>query len=154
MTAALTLAQFKARTVMPTADVDELDTQYPDFWAAQIALAQAWVDGKLKKRYAVPFASPAPEIYLGWLTALVTFAGYQRRGWNPAGAENQLVIDAAKAAKDEVKEAADSRDGLFELPLRESEPATSGVVAGGPLGYSEQSPWDWTDRQTEAVRGS
>ena len=153
MTAALTLAEFKARTVMPTADVNELEAQTPGFWATQIVAAQAWIDARLKKRYAVPFAAPAPEIYLGWITTLVTYTGYQRRGWNPSSAENQLIVDAVKAAKEEIKEASDSNEGLFELPLRQSDPTTSGVVSGGPLGYAEQSPWDWTDRQVEAVRG-
>lgn len=153
MTAAITVAEFAARTVMPSEDVDRLETQYAGFLDAQIASAQAWIDARLSKRYAIPFASPVPEVYLGWIVALVTLQAYQRRGWNPTSAENTLVIEAVKQAKDEIKEAADSATGLYELPLRQDRPGVSGVTYGGPLGYSEASPWDWTDRQIETVRG-
>jgi len=46
----------------------------------------------------------------------------------------------------ELKEAADSKDGLFDLPLRADTTAT-GVSKGGPRGYSEASPYTNLDRQ-------
>ena len=155
MTAALTVAEFKLRTSMPTNYVDELAaTEGEDFWPKQIMQAQEWIDARLAKRYALPFLAPVPGIYLGWITVLATLAGYIRRGFDPTAKQNELFVTAVTDAKKEIAEAADSSVGLFELPLRADKPGTSGVVAGGPLGYSEQSPWDWTDRQIEAVRGS
>ncbi len=50
-----------------------------------------------------------------------------------------------------MKEAADSAEGLFELPLR-ADLETSGVSKGGPLGYTEASPYRWTDRQADDGR--
>lgn len=136
---------------MPAEDIARLETQYPGFLDAQIALVQGWLESRLRKRYAIPFVAPIPEVYLGWLVALVTLAAYQRRGWNPSSAENQLITAAADTARAEVKEAADGTAGLFELPLRQDAP-TGAVTDGGPLGYAEASPYTWTDRQIEAVR--
>jgi hypothetical protein len=86
-------------------------------------------------------APPVPEIILDWLATLVTYDAYRKRGANfqdPAMA--QLVDDVARVAE-EVKEAADSKDGLFDLPV--SEDLDSAVTTGGVLGYSEQSPYSW-----------
>lgn len=149
----LTLAQFKARSVMPAEDVDRLETQYAGFVAQQLASYQAWIEGRLRKRYAIPFdAASPPETARAWLTALVTVAAYQRRGWNPASAENELIIQAAATAREEIKEAADSDVGLFDLPRREDAAEGSGVERGGPFGYSEASPYVWTTGQAEAGR--
>jgi hypothetical protein len=154
VTAALTLDEFKLRTVMPSGYVDELVmSEGPNFWPAQFAAAQEWIDARLAKRYALPFAAPVPGVYLGWITVFATLAGYQRRGWDPSAKQNELVVKAVDDAKKEISEAADSAGGLFELPLRADTPGASGVAVGGPLGYAEASPYDWTDRQIEAVRG-
>lgn len=136
---------------MPAEDARALDAKYPGFFDAQIAIAQSWIEARLRKRYAVPFASPMPEAFLGWIVALVTLAAYLRRGWNPKAEDNALVSDAATSARTEVKEAADSKDGLFDLPLRADAPDTSAISKGGPLGYSEQSPYTWTDLQRNEV---
>lgn len=97
--------------------------------------------------YTAPTA--VPEAILGWLTALVTLDAYQRRGANPQDPQMVLVVDAATAALAELKEAADSKDGLFDLPVNEA--ADSAVTTGGPLGYSETSPFVW--RRVEAELG-
>jgi len=137
---------------MPTESVNRLELQARGFIDQQIAMAQSWIETRLRKRYAIPFAAPYPEIYLGWITAIVTLAAYQRRGWNPSGAENELIIKAADDARAEVKEAADSKDGMFELPLRHDAPAGA-VTQGGPMAYSEVAPYTWIDRQAEVARG-
>jgi hypothetical protein len=143
----LDIPALKLRSTMPTEDIDLLNTRYAGFVAAQLATIQAWIESRLRKRYAVPFAAPVPEIALNWLAAIVTLAMYQRRGWQSTGAENEIIIKAADDARAEIKEAADSQAGLFDLPLREDAPTTSGIVFGGPLGYSEQSPYRWADLQ-------
>jgi hypothetical protein len=108
--------------------------------------------GRLRKRYAVPFASPVPVIAISWLTHITTVDAFQKRGWNPSDAESKQILDAATEAFAEIKEAADSETGLFDLPLRE-DTTESGIVHGGPQVYSEASPYDWLDTQAEAVRG-
>jgi hypothetical protein len=152
-TAWIDLDGFKTRTVMPPEDVDRLDTQYPGFVAQRIATNQAMIETRLAKRYSIPFVAPVPEAAVRWLVDLTTVDVYQRRGWQAsAQAENQALLDAATTAKAEIKEAADSNEGLFDLPLRADLPSTSGVSKGGPFGYSEASPYAWTDCQIEAVR--
>lgn len=150
----LDLTGFKLRSTMPPEDVDRLETQYAGYAAQRLASNQAMIGARLRKRYALPFVSPFPEAAVRWLVDVTTLDLYQRRGWQAsAQSENQLIVDAAKTAKDEIKEAADSKDGLFDLPLLDSAPDASGIVKGGPLGYSEASPYTWTDRQIEAVQG-
>lgn len=148
-----TVEDFRTRTVMPSGDVDELEARDPGFLAARLVRELSWIHSVLKKRYAVPFAEPIPEIVLGWLTDLVTHAAYQRRGYNPGSAQDGEFKEAAERARAEIKEAADSDKGLFDLPLREDGPSASGISKGGPLGYAEQSPYTWTDRQAEVARG-
>lgn len=147
----LDLAAFKTRTVMPSAFVDEIEAALPGWTDTQLTMAQGWIDARLRKRYAVPFVAPVPEIVLGWLTSIVTWSAWQRRGYDP---EDQSIVQAkddALAARNEVKEAADAVTGLFDLPLRQDTTAT-GVVRTGPYGYSEQSPYVWTDPQMTTGR--
>lgn len=124
------------------------------WWAfieAQLIAETAKMNSRLAKRYAVPFdASSVPAIMTSWLAAIVTPLVYRKRGIDPTD-EQIVALDAtAKDARDEIKEAADSDVGLFEIPLRVDN-ATSGVVNGGPYGYSEASPYCWTDVQRKAV---
>jgi hypothetical protein len=149
---ALTVAQFKLRSVMPAEDVDRLEVQYPGYLDAVIADIADEIDRQLTKRYALPFTSgEEPRIYLRWISLMVTAEAYQRRGWNPASVENQLIVEGAATARTQVKEAANAVDGLFELPLRASEPAGSNVTKGAPFGYAEAGPYTWTDNQREDV---
>lgn len=95
-------------------------------------------------------ATPVPEIVLGWLTTLVTYDLYRKRGVNPQDPQIELLVAEMNTVLDEIKEAADSKDGLFDLPTSEDE--NSAVTTGGPLGTSQTSPYVWTDIQ--AVIGS
>jgi hypothetical protein len=149
---ALDLEEFKARTVMPAEDVDDLERSYDGFIARRLVIATSRIYTRLRKRYAVPFATPVPEIVLGWIVAIVTVEAYQKRGWNPSDEQSQQILEAATTALAEVKEAADSNEGLFDLPLRQDTTA-EGISKGGPFFYSESSPFDWLDVQREAVRG-
>lgn len=137
---------------MPSEDVDELEARRPGFIAQRLEIGTSRINGRLRKRYAAPFASPVPEIVLGWLDAVVTLEAYIARGWNPSDEQSKQISDAAAQAFADLKEAADSEIGLFDLPLREDTTA-EGISRGGPLGYSESDPYTWTDLQREAARG-
>jgi hypothetical protein len=91
--------------------------------------------------YSAP--TPVPETILGWIVALVTMDLYRKRGVNPQDPTIETVREEAIRALAELKEAADSKDGLFDLPVNEN--ADSAITTGGPLGYAEQSPYTWTD---------
>jgi hypothetical protein len=152
MAAYLTLAQFRLRTVMPGGDVDAIEAAAPGFLLQLLEDETEWLKARLRKRYAVEsFDASPPAIVLRWLVKMVTPQAYEKRGWNPSSEQDKAILDAGDAARAEVKEAADSEVGLFDLPLRQ-DAAGSGISKGGPFGYAEASPYTWTDRQAEAVR--
>lgn len=93
---------------------------------------------------------PVPETVLQWLTILVTWDCYTKRGRNP---QDPLIVDLRDdrvRVLAEIKEAADSKDGLYDLPV--SEDRDTAITTGSPLGYSEQSPYAWIDRQVASLQ--
>lgn len=142
----LTVEQFRARALMHPGDVDTLD---PAFVLQALDDASGWIDDRLRKRYAVPFASPVPVTILRWVAHLAAADCYLRRGADPADAAVARFFDFADRARAEVKEAADSAEGLFDLPLKADTPGISGVTQGGPFGYSETDPYAWLDVQRD-----
>jgi hypothetical protein len=148
----LTVAEFRTRTVMPGEDVDLLEAACPGFLAANLEDVTSWIDSRLRKRYAVPFAAPVPNIVLRWLTKIVTLEAYKRRGFNGTSEQDREIIADRDKAEAEVKEAADSSEGKFDLPLRQDLQTSSAISQGGPFGYSEAGPYSWMDRQVEEVR--
>lgn len=149
MAAYLDLPGFRLRTLLPAADVDELEMTSPGWIATRIAVNQGWIDARLNMHYAVPFGPSVPEVVLGWLEAMTTLDAYLKRGYNPGSAQDGEIKERATTARAEVKEAADAKDGLFDLPLRESDHSADAVTKAGPLGYSEASPYVAFDQQIE-----
>jgi phage gp36-like protein len=135
---------------MPAADVDLIESAYPGTFA-QLALSVSRIfDARLAKRYATPFASPYPEALRMHVANVVVWHLWRKRGFNPSSEQDALVTAEKEAAEAWLKEAADSKDGLVELPLRENA-TTSGVIAAFPLGSSDASPYTWIDTQAEAL---
>jgi hypothetical protein len=145
------LDQFKSLTVMPVDYVTSLETKSSGWILAQCALISEKINARLRKRYAVPFTSPYPDIVIGWVVAIVTARGYVKRGANPSDQDTSEIFKQAEEAVQEIKEAADSQNGLFDLPLR-SNTTSTGISRGGPLGYSEQSPYRWWNVQANTGR--
>jgi len=145
MAAYMTLMEFKDRTVAPVEYVDEVEARQAGWTLKQIDFWGRWIDSRLAKRYATPFIVPFPEVIFNWLTRIVTWELYLKRGIDPTDAQNEQIKERADGALAEVKEAADSKDGLFELPVRVlSGVDDEGVIKGGPLGYTEVSPYTWS----------
>jgi hypothetical protein len=144
----LDLAGFKLKTAMPDEDVDAVEASKTGYVESLLAEWQSRMDSVLRKRYAVPFVTPVPEVVKGWLARLVTPFVYRRRGVNPSDSQIEDIKEDAKAAWDEIMQAANSETGLYDLPLAENQ-QSSAVVYGGPLGYAEVSPWRWTEIQRE-----
>ncbi len=138
---------------MPGADVDALEQGEPGFLDETIADELAHIESRLTKRYVTPFSEVSPpRAVLRWLTRIVTLKAYEKRGFNPTSAQDQLIVDAATKAEADIIEAANSETGLFDLPLRQDAPGASGVSKGGPFGYSEQSPYVSSSKQRHAAR--
>jgi phage gp36-like protein len=146
MASYLTLADFRAISLMPSTDVDELEARAPGFLEAQIELASADIDARLRKRYAAPFASPYPVKVRAWCARLVTRVAFLKRGIDPTDPQWAAYDADATKAEAELLEAANAETGLFDLPLR-ADTTASGLTAPRPLGYSEASPYVWTDVQ-------
>jgi hypothetical protein len=110
---------------------------------------------RLRKRYAVPFTAPYPEVARGWIADLVTPLVYRRKGVDPSDEQIASADALAQTARDEIKEAADSAEGLFDLPIRQDS-IDSGLstAVGGPLSYSEPDAYKWTDVQRDALEAS
>ncbi len=151
MPAYLSLADFKLRTVMPSGDVDAVEADTPGYTLARLTAQSAWIDARLRKRYAAPFVQPYPETILDWLTKIVTLEMYKKRGADPADQSIVDIKEDAVTAKAEIKEAADSEVGLFDLPLDDTIGATA-IAHANPLSYSEAGPYEWPIRQAEAAR--
>jgi hypothetical protein len=147
----LSIDEFKVRSAMPAEDIDLVVAGVggEDFVNATLEDWSGEINDRLRKRYATPFAAPPPRIVLRWLRTLATPDIFRRRGCNPSDPTLLLYEKDKDAALAELREAADAKDGLFELPLRDDAQGTPGVTAGGPLGYSETSPYRWTDQQAE-----
>lgn len=146
MTAYLDLAGFKSLTVMPSGDVDAIEAAAPGWILANLTSFSERIDARLRKRYAVPFGAPYPEIVKSWLTRLVTLRAYLRRGVDPADPQFSAIKEDALEAEKELLEAANSETGLFDLPLLATS-STSAIARGAPLGYAESDPYAWTDVQ-------
>lgn len=150
MAAYLDLPTFKTLTLMPASDVDALESLASGWIGTQLEYYSRWIDSRLRKRYAVPFPDPAPEAVREWLNRIVTMRAFLRRGVDPNDAQFAAIVADRDAALADIKEAADSETGLFELPLLDASDA-SDVSKGGPYAYSEQSPYVWTDVQRDAA---
>lgn len=143
---AVSLALYRDRTTIALDNLDFLIATYPGHAERRIAINESRLNARLSKRYAVPFGDPAPEIYIGWVVALTDLDLKLKLGFDPSAQQDALTADAAKAALEDVKEAADSNEGLFDLPLRQDAQGASGITRGGPRAYSDVSPYAWMDR--------
>lgn len=147
----LTTSEFKTRSLIPSGYVDDIESVDSGWTLIQLEEASAWIDSRLRKRYAAPFTSPYPVAVLSWLTKLVTVRCYLKRGVEATDEQFVSIQQDAMDAKAEIKEAADSNVGLFDLPLRSDTTAT-GIDRSGPFSYSEQSPYVGFSRQARTGR--
>lgn len=96
-------------------------------------------------------APPVTETVLRWLVAIVTWNAMCRRYRNSQDPALVTFKDEYDQALAEMREAADSKDGLLELPTTEDQ--GSAVALASPLGYTETSPYVWQDVQEQTGRG-
>jgi hypothetical protein len=90
-------------------------------------------------------SEPVPSIVLRWLISGVAYAVWNRRGRNPQDPFVQDLKDRYAETLADLKEAADSKDGLFDLPV--SEDLDSAITTAGPQVYTETSPYAWADQE-------
>jgi hypothetical protein len=147
----LDLDGFESLTTMPGEFVEAIELASPGWIEGQLAYWTRWMDSRLSKRYAAPFATPYPDAVQGWLARIVTVRCFLKRGIDPNDAQFLEYKSDAEMATEEIKEAANSDTGLFDLPLR-ADTTVTGISKGGPYVYSESSPYVWTDEQVRVGR--
>jgi phage gp36-like protein len=139
----LTTSEFQSRTLLPAQYIDQVVSQAPEFVDFALTDRSGYIDSLLGKRYAVPFVEqPYPSVILRWLTVLVSLDVYMKRGFNPTDDDAQLFVKQFDTTVQELKEAANAQDGLYELPLRQ-DLTGNGIVKGYARTYSETSPFVW-----------
>lgn len=95
-------------------------------------------------------ATPCPEQVLWWITQIVTPEAYRARGVNPSDPQLVQIEEDRADALARLTEAANGDTGLLDLPTNED--AGSAITTGGPQGYTEESPYVWTDVQRSDAR--
>lgn len=106
------------------------------------------INDTLRRRYAVPFASPPPNAVKAWCRALlVEKYAIERVIPGSTEAQDAGVYGLAKLAREAMQRAANANEPAHpELPLRADLPSTSGVALGGPVVVAYQMPWNYYDR--------
>ncbi len=150
MTPYLTFATWKARSRLSSTDCDDIYAREQDKVDNSLADVTEWINSRLRKRY-VEAELPTNRTILAWCRDIVDLEVFILRGGNPSSAQDALYKERHDAAKAEILEAADAKEGKFDLPLKQDVTET-GISKGGPLASSEASPWAWTDVQAAAVR--
>ena len=140
---------------VPSSQLYAYEESNPGTFLAIATAVSRMFDQRLSKRYKVPFdlVNP-PEALRFHIAQVVSFQIWLKMGFNPGSLQDEALQTAKTEALDWLKEAADSKDGTIELPLRDADPAPpqSAIARGYPLSYSEASPFAWVSRQRDAVR--
>jgi hypothetical protein len=145
----LTFATWKARSRWSSADCDDIYAREQDKVDNALADVTEWINARLRKRYDEA-QLPTNRTILGWCRDIVDLEVFIIRGGNPSSAQDSLWVSKHDTAKAEIKEAADAKEGLFDLPLKQDSTST-GIAKGAPLGQAQAGPYTWLDEQAAAV---
>lgn len=142
----LDLDEYKSYSVLPAVDIDDVETIQAGWVDRKLRAISYAVDARLRKRYSVPFTSPYPDQVCDWVARLMDPLLLKKRGVDATDEQFVSIAEDAKAAQEEIKEAANAEEGLFNLPALDTAD-TSAISKGAPLGYSEASPYVGMDVQ-------
>ena len=152
----LSLAEYKSRSVYDPSEIEEYFTRpglSGRFEAWERTLAARKVDDKLRRRYAVPFASP-PETVKDWLTAYMD-ARFMRARRDPGSeaeaGDTDNTLEATEATREIENAANPDLPAHPELPLAAG-CAVSGVTRGGPHVITFLTGFDYLDAVADARR--
>lgn len=142
-----TIAEFTDRSPFGEDYAERLEQTRPGLLMKLAASVSAEIDVRIGKRYVRPIPNP-PEIVKLWAADLLTPRAYEALGVRPTDEQQQSISDRAKFVYECLKEAADAVQGMFDLPLSDTD-GSSGIVDPVTLAYSEASPFTAKHRQTE-----
>jgi hypothetical protein len=147
----LTLAEWKERTNFEPSEIDEFLSRpgRANAFTAWLEEAESTIDDTLRRRYAVPFASPVPRAVKKWCRFLLDEQfELARRLPGSTEAQDAGVYAQAERARQEMQSAANANEPAHpELPLAANKPSSSGVALGGPVVVSYQMPGNYYDYQ-------
>jgi hypothetical protein len=148
----LTTAQYRSITTLDGSLVDLCTSKGKDVqrW---LDMASAHIRSRLVKRYAVDFAAPGPtpDKIIEWLALLVDIPVCKCVGATPEGRVDDWAREDEARVNAELKEAADAENGMFELPLRNTDPTgASAINKGGPFVASNTTIYGFFDAQQTA----
>lgn len=136
---------------MPPNLVDTVEAKFPGIVQGKVRAVSGLFNTKLVKRYPRAFEAPFPEALKLQVACVVAFKLWMVLGYNPEGALDQHLKTLHDEAIAWLNEAANGETGLIELPQSE-EAMASAVDKGGPLAYTEASPYVHLDVQAAAGR--
>lgn len=147
---------FRMMGSVPGAVLNQFEDENPGRLLAMIEAISRLMDSHLFKRYATPFAEPVPEVVKFHGTQILSHQLRIIIGFDPGSRQDEQIVDARNAAFAWLEQAANSRDGLVELPVREPDPGkpdVSGVARRKARGFSYASAKGWHRAMKERGRG-
>jgi hypothetical protein len=139
----LTFAEYRSKSRIKNALIDTCGQPKVEQFLEEYS---GTIRDRLTKRYAVDFTDPGPvpATIAKWLVWGVDYDVLFYVGGNPEGREDEFAKERWTLANDELKEAANSETGLFELPLRNTDPlGNSAINKGGPFVKSFLTPFSF-----------
>ena len=146
MSAYFDVDYLKAMGSVPAAVLDEFEVANPGRIIKIITAVSRLIDSHLFKRYATPFSDPVPEAVKFHGAAIVSHQLRVIIGFDPGSSQDAEIIQARKDAFTWLASAANAREGLVELPLREPDPGkkdASGVARRKARGFSYPDAMAW-----------
>ena len=137
---------------VPDSVLTDFDEANPGRLLAIIESISRLMDSYLFKRYATPFQDPVPEIVKFHGAQIMSHQLRLIIGFDPGSRQDEEIVNARNAAFTWLEQAANARDGLVELPLREPEAGkqdVSGVGRKKVRAFSYLSAIDWHRAQKD-----
>jgi hypothetical protein len=129
--------------------VDELIQKNANYLLANLEQVSRSIEDRLRHKYVIPFPAGHATIE-GWVIAIVQTRALLRAGIDPSDQSYSEVVKLAEQADTQITEASDPQSAKWNLPLITATDG-SAISKGAPFGYSESSPYTWTDVQMETV---
>ena len=141
----LTVERFNDLSVLAEERVQELCTRRPAFLDTQFDVALRSIEDRLRHKYVVPFPPAHPTIE-GWIVSIVQPKAALKVGIDPGDPGYVEMVRLSTEVNLELTDASDMQSSRWNLPRIPAQDA-SAIAKGEPFGYSEASPYDWTDGQ-------
>lgn len=141
----------KAMGSVPDDVLDEFDAAHPDRIDEMIVAVSRLIDSYLFKRYATPFSSP-PEVVKLHGTAILSHQLRLKIGFDPGSQQDAQIVQARNDAFTWLQAAADAKEGLVELPIREPDAGkkdVAGVARRKARAFSYPNAMAWHRAQRD-----